>query len=152
MTWTSTETKTKAFYDQWKGRVFLFCRLCAGESEAAENASRQTFLAYFREDGNLSLNQIPLDLLRFAADSVEVAARNLACPRESSTNLPEAILHLPWPHRAVFVLSCVFGLSSKETGFAARLSPQEVKAMSFGALLAIRDLLPKRNYKQEHCR
>lgn len=151
MALNSTQTDLKAFYDRWKGRIFLFCRLCVGEGEVAEGALREIFLAHFREDGGLSLDRLPLDLLRRAADAVASAAIKFTHPREPPSNVPGAILHLPWPHRMAFVLKHVFGLSSKETAFVARLSPQEINAVSFGAMLAIREMLTQKDYQEEQC-
>ena len=54
------------FYEKWSPSVFAFCHRFLGDNVAAEKATEQAFLAYFRRELEVGGDQLPSGLLRLA--------------------------------------------------------------------------------------
>ena len=142
------ETEVQAFHERWGGFVLRFCRLFLGDDARAEEAAIKVFLSYLRADNSLEQDRIPVALLRTAVKAVRERCTVNSARKADDQSLPGAILALPCEQRMVFILRFALQLDTATVASVAGVFEESVRKMSFQALLKIRELLPRKFFKE----
>lgn len=143
------EEEVHVFHDRWVASVLLFCRLFLGDDTQAQEPAIDVFLIFLRENNSLELGHIPLALLRTAVKVVRGRCMVNRAPKTNAQSLPSALLALPCEQRAIFILRHVLQLDTATVASVAGIFEEAVHKMSFQALLRIRELLPRKFFKEQ---
>lgn len=148
MTEESLEKEIRDFYRRWSRLLFAFCRLFLGDEQDGEEATRQAFLAYFRQGLPVVSDRLPVDLLRCALDAVRDKCA-LVDPRNATDGtLEHAILLLPCEQRAVFILRNALNVDAASVAVVTGLASEQIGQLWIRSMLAVRELLPRDFFKE----
>jgi DNA-directed RNA polymerase specialized sigma24 family protein len=142
------EVEVQAFYERWGASVLRFCRLFFGDETVAQKAAIEVFLIYLRAEHSLDQDRMPTTLLRTAVKVVRDRCMAKYARNPEDQSLPSAILALPCEQRTIFILRYVLQLDTATVASAAGVFEEDVRKMSFQALLKVRELLPRNLLKE----
>jgi len=142
------EAEVQAFHERWGGSVLRFCRLFFGDDTRAQEAAVEVFLIYLRAENSLDQDRIPVALLRGAVKGIRDRCMVNGTRKAGDHSLSSAILALPCEQRVVFILRYVLQFDTATVSSIAGVTEGAVRTMSFQALLKIRELLPRKFFKE----
>jgi len=119
-------------YRRWKAPVFMFCYLFLGDQYLAGDAMSRAFLSYYRQHGELDLDQLPPPLIGAALTAVYRLASLRSGPAVvtraagDAQPLTDAIQTLAGDERTVFILRAVLNMDAAPVSAATGLPLERV--------------------------
>lgn len=132
--------QVEEFYRRWKAPIFTFCCLYLGDKHLAGDATSRAFLSYYRQHGELELNQLPPPLIAAALTAVRRLASFRTGPAAitraagEAQPLKDAIVNLAADERTVFILRTVLKMDAEPVSAAAGLPLERVHELWRSAL------------------
>ena len=141
-----TEDELWRFQEQWAPTVMLFCRLCTGDAQAANDATTHAFEEYFSAGKPLHLDHVPTSLMSLAFEECQSSAGGIGTDVQSE--FESAVLSLEPDERAIFILHGVLDLWLPWVAAITRIPFETVNPLWTRALINLRLSTVRDDYSQ----